>query len=280
MTRLFILLVFLLLTFRGGISAVSAQESGNSALPSEPVLKATLISGVAGAGDLAELPGGLVMSLEPGWHTYWRTPGDSGMAPRFDWASSKNVKDVRVLWPVPKRKEEAGLFVYAYDQDVTLPLVIIPETPGQEMVLNLTLQALVCLKICIPQNVTSTLTIPAGEAVPTPDQTRLDMARARVPVTADEQSGLRLETAVLGMEHVVFTAFSDQGFQGADILIETNGMSLSSPPEILPDTSSPNRAIIRINAPKGSDLTSSFLGSTLRATLIKGDMATEKEFYF
>jgi suppressor for copper-sensitivity B len=280
MTRLFILLAFLLLTFRGGISAVSAQESGNPALPSEPVLKATLISGVAGTGDMPELPGGMEISLAPGWHTYWRTPGDSGLAPRFDWSSSKNVKDVRVQWPVPKRKEEAGLFVYAYDQDVMLPLVIIPEEPGKEVTLTANIQALVCLKICIPQTVTSTLVIPAGDAVPTSSQSRLEMARARVPLPADEQSGLRLETAVLGMEHIVFTAFSDQGFQGADIFIETNGMSLSSPPEILPDTSSPNRAIIRVNAPPGSDLTSSFLGSTIRATLVKGETATEKEFYF
>ena len=29
---------------------------------------------------------GIEIRLKPGWHTYWRYPGDAGVPPRFDFA--------------------------------------------------------------------------------------------------------------------------------------------------------------------------------------------------
>ncbi|MEG4641374.1 protein-disulfide reductase DsbD domain-containing protein, partial [Paracoccus sp. APAP_BH8] len=37
----------------------------------------------------------LHLRLEPGWKTYWRSPGDAGVPPRFDWAASRNLAEVR-----------------------------------------------------------------------------------------------------------------------------------------------------------------------------------------
>ncbi len=47
------------------------------------------------------LTGGIEITLKPGWKTYWRTPGDSGLPPRFDFTKSDNVETVTVLWPAP-----------------------------------------------------------------------------------------------------------------------------------------------------------------------------------
>src|SRR5262245_17363473 len=41
---------------------------------------------------------GIEIRLAPGWKTYWRYPGDSGVPPRFDFAGSENVKSVDVDW--------------------------------------------------------------------------------------------------------------------------------------------------------------------------------------
>ena len=52
---------------------------------------------------------GLEFKLADGWKTYWRSPGDSGVPPEFDWSASKNVKSVKVQWPTPRRfKDDFG----------------------------------------------------------------------------------------------------------------------------------------------------------------------------
>ena len=47
------------------------------------------------------LRAGIEIKLQPGWHTYWRYPGDSGVPPRFDFSGSDNVASVKVLYPAP-----------------------------------------------------------------------------------------------------------------------------------------------------------------------------------
>ncbi len=66
-----------------------------------------LIAGSQPAGA-AVIRAGIEIKLKPGWHTYWRYPGDAGVPPRFDFQGSKNVKAVEVLWPAPQRIPEAG----------------------------------------------------------------------------------------------------------------------------------------------------------------------------
>src|SRR4029077_13588186 len=46
---------------------------------------------------------GVEIRLAPGWKTYWRYPGDSGLPPRFDFSKSQNVKSITVRWPAPQR---------------------------------------------------------------------------------------------------------------------------------------------------------------------------------
>src|SRR4051812_39713501 len=54
---------------------------------------------LAGSRSGAVLLGGIAIQLQPGWKTYWRTPGDSGVPPRFDFSKSDNVEAVTVMWP-------------------------------------------------------------------------------------------------------------------------------------------------------------------------------------
>src|ERR1700686_4404393 len=58
---------------------------------------------LAGPGSGAGLLGGLALQLQPGWKAYWRTPGDSGVPPRFDFSKSDNIEAVTVLWPAPTK---------------------------------------------------------------------------------------------------------------------------------------------------------------------------------
>src|SRR5256886_17270249 len=81
---------------------------------------------LAGSRSGAVLLGGIAIQLQPGWHTYWRTPGDSGVPPRFDFSNSDNVEAVTVLWPAPHKFDHgAGGTSPRYKHQITLPLRIV-----------------------------------------------------------------------------------------------------------------------------------------------------------
>src|SRR3982074_905480 len=78
---------------------------------------------LAGSRSGAGLMGGIALPLPPGWKTYWRTPGDSGVPPRFDFTKSENVEAVTVLWPAPMQFDDgAGGHSLGYRDQVGLPL--------------------------------------------------------------------------------------------------------------------------------------------------------------
>src|ERR1700710_1002088 len=58
---------------------------------------------LAGSRSGPVLLGGIAFQLQPGWKTYWRSPGDSGVPPRFDFSKSENIEAVTVLWPGPTK---------------------------------------------------------------------------------------------------------------------------------------------------------------------------------
>lgn len=105
---------------------------------------------IAGAPRAAIHRAGIEIRLAPGWKTYWRYPGDSGVPPRFDFAGSRNVKSVTVRYPAPQQlKDESGTSV-GYKHDVMFPLDIVPQDAGQPVVLALKADYAICEKICIP----------------------------------------------------------------------------------------------------------------------------------
>src|SRR5690348_14650316 len=88
--------------------------------------------------------------MDPGWHTYWRYPGDSGVPPKFDFSNSGNVREVRVLYPAPHGfSDEAGVFI-GYRDHVIFPVDVTPRDPQKPITLKLDLFYAVCDKLCVP----------------------------------------------------------------------------------------------------------------------------------
>jgi DsbC/DsbD-like thiol-disulfide interchange protein len=97
------------------------------------------------------LLGGVAFQLEPGWKTYWRTPGDSGVPPRFDFSRSDNVDAVTVLWPAPSKfPDGAGGHSLGYHDQVVLPLRIAAKNADKPITLRATVTYAVCAKLCVP----------------------------------------------------------------------------------------------------------------------------------
>jgi DsbC/DsbD-like thiol-disulfide interchange protein len=106
---------------------------------------------LAGSRSGAVLLGGIAFQLQPGWKTYWRTPGDSGVPPRFDFSKSDNVEAVTVLWPAPTRFDDgASGYSVGYHDHVVLPLRIVAKTVDKPVTLRADINYAVCEKLCIP----------------------------------------------------------------------------------------------------------------------------------
>ena len=106
---------------------------------------------LAGSRSGAVLLGGVAIQLQPGWKTYWRTPGDSGVPPRFDFSKSDNVEAVTVLWPAPMKFDDgAGGISLGYKQQVVLPLRIVAKNADKPVTLRAHISYAVCDKLCIP----------------------------------------------------------------------------------------------------------------------------------
>lgn len=86
----------------------------------------------------------LAVELEKGWKTYWRSPGEGGIAPAITWQG--NPPPATWFWPTPQRFDVAGISTQGYQQRVTLPIVLKGAVP-QQLEGRLTLST--CSNVCI-----------------------------------------------------------------------------------------------------------------------------------
>jgi DsbC/DsbD-like thiol-disulfide interchange protein len=133
---------------------------------------------VGGETAAAPAQAGVEMKLAPGWHTYWRYPGDSGVPPEFDFSASDNLKSARVLYPAPKLHKDPGGETIGYDADVIFPVEVTPKDASKPVKLKLSLDYAVCENMCVPAKGEAELTLKPGNAAA---NTALAKARARVP---------------------------------------------------------------------------------------------------
>ena len=115
---------------------------------------------LAGSRSGTVLLGGIAFQLQPGWKTYWRTPGDSGVPPRFDFSKSENIEAVTVLWPAPATFDDgAGGHSLGYHGQIILPLRIVAKNADKPMMLRAAINYAVCEKLCIPVEANAELPI-------------------------------------------------------------------------------------------------------------------------
>ncbi len=121
-----------------------------------------------GAGD----HGGLYFKLEPGWHVYWKNPGDAGEPPHIHWTLPDGVTAEPLRFTAPKRLPLGPLMDYGYENEVLYPfrLVIAKSVKPGTAVLHAKVDWLVCRGSCIPGKADIEITqkilatAPAGEA--------------------------------------------------------------------------------------------------------------------
>lgn len=173
-----------------GSLAVAASPAGRVTAPADdfasPPARATvstarLVSG--GPPAQGYYRAGVEIDLDPKTITYWRSPGEAGAPPEFDFSASTNVDAVEVVYPAPKRIEEQGVFVAGYDTQVLFPLKVTPRDPKAPVTLNLSLHYSACGKICLPAR--ATLSLPLPQSGRSPYAEALAEADRRAPQRLD-----------------------------------------------------------------------------------------------
>lgn len=129
----------------------------------------------------------MTQKIRPRWHTYWKNPGDSGLATEITWTMPSGWAADPIVWAAPKRLPVGPLVNFGYEGEVHfLQRLTVPANarPGETVDLTAEANWLVCEDICIPESATLSLKLPvaAGPTVADPSVAPLfAAARAALP---------------------------------------------------------------------------------------------------
>ncbi|MGI3074204.1 protein-disulfide reductase DsbD family protein [Vibrio alginolyticus] len=113
-----------------------------------PVETRFVISGQVDA-ESKTVAGFLEVRLAGDWKTYWRSPGEGGIAPSMTWDGSKNLSDIVWHWPHPKRFELLGIETLGYKGNVIFPMTLHVNDLDSPVVLNANLTLSSCTTVCV-----------------------------------------------------------------------------------------------------------------------------------
>lgn len=144
------------------------------------------------------------IELAPGWHTYWRVPGEAGVPPEFDWSASENLRSVSYEWPRPEVFMSNGIRSYGYAERLVLPIRLTPEDPTRPMDIALSLTFGMCYDICMSEN-------EQLSAVLLPDSA--DIGRARIEAALAERALSASEAGVTDASCTLVPAADGKGVE-------------------------------------------------------------------
>jgi len=229
-----------------------------------------------GASSADALRAGIEIRLAPGWKTYWRYPGDSGVPPTFDFSKSDNVKSATVSWPAPHRYADDGGASIGYKGNIVLPLRILAKDPKRPVTLRLALDYAICERLCVPAKGSARLDLVAA---PSTYEAALAAAEAKVPKPARLGEGVALAIRAVRREGgdphprvVVEVAAPDAA--PLDLFVEGPQPDWALPlPEPIAASPGLRRFAFELDGlPPGA---SAAAGARLRFTLVSGEQAID-----
>jgi thiol:disulfide interchange protein DsbD len=155
-----------------------------AALESAPVVSPRATASLVSDVDTI-VPGrpfhlGLRLRLAPGWHTYWRNPGDAGVPPEFTLDLPQGASAGPIAWPAPARIAEGPLTTYAYTGELLLPVSVVPP-PSGDVVVKAHADWLVCREICVPEEGEFRMELPVGSGEPSAQAALFAASERQVP---------------------------------------------------------------------------------------------------
>ncbi|WP_084406752.1 protein-disulfide reductase DsbD domain-containing protein [Photobacterium jeanii] len=143
---------------------------------------------LTGQSDPAKntVEGLLEVDLEGDWKTYWRSPGEGGVAPKIDWQLSNNLKDLEWHWPMPKRYEFLGVETLGYKHKVIFPMTLTVEDFNKPVFFSGKLTMSSCTSICVLTDYEVVMDFNPTQLTPFADAMHLyNQGMSKVPLTSD-----------------------------------------------------------------------------------------------
>ena len=176
----------------GGASANKARGSVVSTAQVQATLQVYAPNGL-GAGETFWL--GLQIQHQAHWHTYWRNPGDSGLATELQWQLPEGLKPGNLIWPAPQKIPVGSMANYGYEGTVLLvtPVQVAPKFKANEASSDITVQLhaswLVCKQECIPQEGDFVVRVPVkGSSVMAPEAFHAALANQAQMLTGKHEA--------------------------------------------------------------------------------------------
>jgi DsbC/DsbD-like thiol-disulfide interchange protein len=229
---------------------------------------------LAGSRSGAVLMGGIAFALQPGWKTYWRTPGDSGVPPRFDFSKSDNIEAVTVLWPAPMQFDDgAGGHSLGYKGQVVLPLRIVAKNTDKPVTLRAAINYAVCEKLCIPVEANAEL---AFASVASTEDSALYAALDTVPKPANvgDPNPLTIRDVQRDGKSAIVVNVATPDARDVSLFVEGPTPDWALPVPKLIEGSAPGVKRFRFEL-DGLPPGASPEGAALKLTLVGGDKAYE-----
>lgn len=186
----------------------------------------------------------LRQQIQPGWHTYWSNPGDSGLPTTIEWALPPEFRAGPISWPTPERFTVGPVVGYGYKNEVLLPVTVdVPAglRPGSDVTISAHVSWLACSDICIPEEADLSLSLLVGTSPqPDPDQVQaFASARAEIPnsnpfpttaTAANDEITLRVATGdARNLQNVIFLPADPDVIDDSapqSIVVDTEGLVL------------------------------------------------------
>lgn len=253
-------------------SSVPQAFAATSPWADGPKTKARLISGRAVSGEAGPRMVFVDIALEPGWKTYWRTPGDAGgLPPSFDWSKSANLASADVLFPAPERFVDKSGSTIGYEGGLVLPVALVPEAADKPISLVVGLHYGICKDVCIPVEVELDLTVAADDADTLPAEALA--ALDRVPRAQDKLRPVDpvLTSAVVTLDGASPKIHLEARFPGdsgrADAFLEAPGGFFLPLPERVGDPDANGVVVFEAGLAKDVDL-AALKGQPVTVTLV------------
>ena len=200
-------LIFFALFFLS--SQVFAQEVNH--------IQARILPNVTQTSAGSEFYFGIQFDIEDQWYTYWKNPGDAGLAPNFKWTLPKGVEVGEAMFPSPKLKVTEGIRNYVYKDKVLFlfPVKVSDDYKGQFIRLKVDLEWLVCKESCIPEStsLTAQVVLKDKQIINPPVDNYFKSWQKKVPVVNDD---LQLIAKVKG-KTITLVGLFNETFNKVDI---------------------------------------------------------------
>lgn len=209
----------------------------------------------------------LQVKLSGDWKTYWRSPGEGGVAPSFDFSSSSNIKEVNWLWPAPKRYPVSGVETIGYKEQVNFPLTIVLQDIAQPARLKGLLTLASCTNICVLSDYDIDLAFDPNDLVSDPQVVfKFGQALGTIPILMTEQQLLQQQDNA-----TISQVSSSWNPLKQELVVQVNNRFGWSKPDIFIDSDNPELAYVTFSAPE-INISDKTMTATIKASSWSGEI--------